>query len=677
MKSCTSAKSIFFILVPCLVPRISNGFISKYRPDDYVYHGERVKVECAIKYELANADYPTCNNGSWSNVPRCTPRYCPHPKVVIGQLNNGIIKLEGSMGEYEFKDYIQPVGEYRTIVFECNKGYVLQGEPRRYEAKCTRLNGFILGPTKATCVNGSWQPKVKPRCVLQTHPKLSNRIMWDVLSRDKRQFRGGSLHLSDVIYSPANISAAHQLKRKDRSRSARTSKINGTVHLAASDRLQESDTHRLSCEIPGVKNGFFVMHNEFLKPHEQLYSGARITMYCLDGFELVGNDTSECRDGIWIDAFGHCQKTIDKADKTSTNETSCPPPIDLRNVEDRSPRLLSTNEYLNGTIISYPCDRFFSHPVAREAQAVQCINGSWVALLKSCARKRNHSHKPRSGKMDRRFYHQGRCPFPEVDADIWQLTSKFHARSSKSTFRNGFEFKVCQIGFSLSLVGFSNSSFSQSDCLFKPENFENMELFDAKTSESLTFKQRVPHNAKFIVRCRHVGLFQLIGSATITCQHGVWVDDLPHCRAVGYPYLNDRPPAIVWRVVKGDISVSVRGELIVRQASYLHLDCIYPRSKGQPTWEYTSSYRHYPQHWDMADADHPGYVLYHFNRKTQQSPLISIYRLAIYMTRPEDSGLFYCIDPYGRRHAVKLIVKGMILNESGIFRSVRESVRFP
>lgn len=40
--------------------------------------------------------------------------------------------------------------------------------------------------------------------------------------------------------------------------------------------------------------------------------------------------------------------------------------------------------------------------------------------------------------------------------------------------------------------------------------------------------------------------------------------------------------------------LDVAGSLVLLPGSILHLDCLYPRLHGNPTWAWTSSYRQYP-----------------------------------------------------------------------------------
>ncbi|XP_043506750.1 uncharacterized protein LOC122527031 isoform X3 [Frieseomelitta varia] len=181
-----------------------------------VEHGERLLVYCEENYEFAANSTPVvCNNGTWSIVPSCSPARCklmpktPKNGIVIapktdhgmkaifkckdgfkivgggpqnasksvecqygnwigdiphciqvfcpfpGFIENGKVFLMGNMGVYDYRPYVRKVVNNKQIMYDCEKGYVLEE-----------------GPTGATCIGGTWYPKELPKCILGQHPRL-------------------------------------------------------------------------------------------------------------------------------------------------------------------------------------------------------------------------------------------------------------------------------------------------------------------------------------------------------------------------------------------------------------------------------------------------------------------------------------------------------------------------
>lgn len=73
---------------PCVVPVIQQGHVNITRSNDstpYIpkttggpilaKHGDKLSVKCNAKYEPAvgNNDLATCNNGTWTYIPKCEP----------------------------------------------------------------------------------------------------------------------------------------------------------------------------------------------------------------------------------------------------------------------------------------------------------------------------------------------------------------------------------------------------------------------------------------------------------------------------------------------------------------------------------------------------------------------------------------------------------------------------
>lgn len=186
-----------------------------------VRHGTTLDVVCVDQYEfpVSTLAAPTCNNGTWSVIPRCIPARCkglPRPPkfgMVLapktehgmkarfkckdgfnltgpggkeitdmndfvltcsfgnwtgdspqcsevycsfpGYITHGKILLVGNMGLYDYRPYVKKIINNKQIMYDCDKGYVL-GE----------------GPPGATCVGGLWRPTDMPKCLLGQHPRL-------------------------------------------------------------------------------------------------------------------------------------------------------------------------------------------------------------------------------------------------------------------------------------------------------------------------------------------------------------------------------------------------------------------------------------------------------------------------------------------------------------------------
>ncbi|CAH0717600.1 unnamed protein product, partial [Brenthis ino] len=234
-------------LAPCVVPHVSQGKVvlmeNRTGENDtqehtqivgsssMVQHGEMILVDCEKNYEFpSNNVAVTCNNGTWTQIPRCQPARCKkmpkfprhgmvvapktehgmkarfrckdgfelkgNPIVVCsfgvwsgetpkceevfcpfpGYIENGKVLLVGNMGLYDYRPYVKKVVNNKQIMYECEKGYVLSE-----------------GPPGATCVGGHWSPRELPKCTLYQHP----RIRW---SRRRRSISESELRHKRSTY---------------------------------------------------------------------------------------------------------------------------------------------------------------------------------------------------------------------------------------------------------------------------------------------------------------------------------------------------------------------------------------------------------------------------------------------------------------------------------------------
>ncbi|XP_045762822.1 uncharacterized protein LOC123865673 [Maniola jurtina] len=115
-------------------------------------HGMKARFRCRDGYELKGNPIVVCSFGVWSGeAPKCEEVFCPFP----GYIENGKVLLVGNMGLYDYRPYVKKVVNNKQIMYECDKGYVLSE-----------------GPPGATCIGGHWSPRELPKCTLYQHPRI-------------------------------------------------------------------------------------------------------------------------------------------------------------------------------------------------------------------------------------------------------------------------------------------------------------------------------------------------------------------------------------------------------------------------------------------------------------------------------------------------------------------------
>ncbi|KJH53411.1 sushi domain protein [Dictyocaulus viviparus] len=370
----------------CRIPRIENGHIIGKVENQLIASGATVELMCNERHEANMRTLMQCHNGSWSHVPicsplnchewpprvaharvlfsksshgavakyecnrgyypnkeqktikclfgrwaregaplKCLPTWCHHPSRTFGTLVGGQILLEGQMGAYEFAKYIQKVEEGRSIVFQCHKGNYLIDCEIRPKAISGVIQNFFAGAPKASCVNGTWMPKVRPKCVSQTHPMIEGRIMWDRRRREIEDvLKNNSLSRENadseaVSNCPPIISSINRVVvvHKDNDitiicregfefpfelMDGRSMCVNGTWAPSLAECVPKS------CRIPARLHVFFLKRHtsQILQSGDIIEDGMSATMICLKGFHLQGNGVLKCHRGITTDQLGHC-----------------------------------------------------------------------------------------------------------------------------------------------------------------------------------------------------------------------------------------------------------------------------------------------------------------------------------------------------------------------------------
>ncbi|XP_022242406.1 locomotion-related protein Hikaru genki-like, partial [Limulus polyphemus] len=100
------------------------------------------------------------------------------------------------------------------------------------------------------------------------------------------------------------------------------------------------------------------------------------------------------------------------------------------------------------------------------------------------------------------------------------------------------------------------------------------------------------------------------------------------------------PPTIIYNVVNGYSDVTENGDVVILPGSVVHLNCLFQRERGNPEWTWSSTSRQYPCGWSLS-ADERSWK----------------YRLSIYYTKEEDTGVYSCTTPRGKRNEIRVLVK--------------------
>ncbi|VDK72875.1 unnamed protein product [Litomosoides sigmodontis] len=642
----------------CHIPEISDGHVVNHMPSQFVLHGDRVKVECALKHEIAEVETTiVCRNGTWSHMPTCIPVLCEHPLKTFGILEGGQIMLEGQMGAYDYAQYISEVEEGRSILFQCKKGFVLIGSP------------------KATCVSGNWMPRKKRKCVSQTHPIVEGQIAWMRRRRSAECEPISADYRRKIVVTKGNDSPTEIMiicSKGFHFESARTDGITFCKNRRWTPKVPECIPD--DCQVPIRNHVFFldVGSERILQSGDIVLHGGGARMICLRGYELHGNDKFECNYGASIQQIGYCRPKrckleTDEGNKYSSNKTelhhneeidmicetnvirlkcrfgeiqpnfrcinnessssSCHRPNDYQpfvayrttNISGRLVRLdMSPQQatFPKNTIIQYIC---VDNGYTSNANGIECRNGEWFTRLLPCV---NASPAMFATQSD------GMCNMPNLASSYRILNIKNAYVSTTSRFPRGTILKIgCAVGFLI-------------------EEARTMEMRCHKGKwVTAGMLHCYSDGTELIFSCQEYGMQQFVGNAVITCKEGTWVPKIPKCITLDPLNENDGAPPINLELEQGLHTVTPRGYLVVSISTMVRLQCLFPRKKGQPRWEVSTTYRRYPQSWTEI----------HLHGKSG----MDAYELTVAAARPEDGGFFHCVLPNGHRNTVKIIVKDM------------------
>uniref|UniRef100_A0A0N5A018 Sushi, von Willebrand factor type A, EGF and pentraxin domain-containing protein 1 n=1 Tax=Parastrongyloides trichosuri TaxID=131310 RepID=A0A0N5A018_PARTI len=731
-------------LAHCKVPRINNGSIDKVFPDRLVQHGARLKVICNSKHETTLNPFITCNNGTWSHIPKCVPNKCKtwpprlshakvfftksnhgsiakyhcrqgfqpssknnaikcmfgewimpkpkfrciplscsHPEKTFGVLKDGNIMLEGQMGSYVVANYINKVMEGRSIAFSCNKGSIL------------------IGPPKASCVNGQWKPNVKPKCVSQTHATIEGQILWNRSKRNTSDF-------SDPNYR----SLSHN---------------RNTYHT------------KPICQLPIKLHSFFVTQEsseKILQSKDLITHGVHVRLVCLKGYHVVGPESTTCEYGVLTETLGFCKpmncnlydpnyiniawittfrvlnhgEDIEYTCKSSTDsssdiqimKTSChygklkPEPFCVKPTFENvnycaAPRIkdsvsvykfndssLQNKEYfnenlpffINGTFFHFHCSS--NGKREDEAGAIQCINSEWVTRLIPCIDKiLINNNRVSSQTSDNHYLNTRVCKLPALNYTnykIYNINFGKHTLSPNTIFPHGTILLItCSMYGYVSDFKYQTSELKcrrgrwkrpkdiircpdiKDTCLYEMDPAANLSVYHVQGKRPVLFNEYFQYLDKLQFTCSNNYLSQIRGVTEVSCLRGKWSAPFPKCHVLN-PLNEDHSAPPVHFIVDGpnppNYYIAPKGELYVKEGSTLRLLCLHKQTTSDdslPKWRYDSSYRNYPL---KSDANYPG-----------KPTTLSAFELSITNTLPEDSGLYHCTySNTGATRSIKVII---------------------
>ncbi|CAH1957213.1 unnamed protein product [Acanthoscelides obtectus] len=390
-------------LAPCVVPHVSQGRVVLFSKNEtattstVVQHGEQLLVECDSQYEfLASTDFVTCDNGTWTTIPKCEPArckslpkvprngmvlapkmehgmkarfkckdgfklkgehlmecsfgnwtgempkceevYCPYP----GLVENGKILLVGNMGLYDYRPYVKKVANNKQIMYDCDKGHVL-----------------AEGPPGATCIGGSWSPKELPRCVLGQHP----RIRWNRRKRSlvTEKYKRSFIRNYKVIYE-------NRQKRRVPDYLSLLEEKPTSIRKTLVDVLREISSNRIKRALKGTTGG----------------SGSRAlgASHRGSGSSLNLRRGNKFKNAVDEDVDMPSLNLDDKskAKRDPCEELSQEDYIHVKIIKPgRDPNL----PYSSGVTVNVTCDKGYGLNLP-ENKTAKCMRGKWKPMKPEC-----------------------------------------------------------------------------------------------------------------------------------------------------------------------------------------------------------------------------------------------------------------------------------------------------
>ncbi|XP_054835469.1 complement component receptor 1-like protein isoform X2 [Eublepharis macularius] len=284
--------------IPCLPPpTIANGKHSSTDSDDNYVHGSAVTYDCESGFSLIGKKTIVCTTdendtvGKWSgSAPRCEVE-CRRPEVSNGRI----------ISSYQ-RSYIYG----NTVMFECYRGYILQGEN---VIKCE--------------ANNTWNP-APPKCVLRDCDPPRDVPFAVLSSEEQRESYPVGTSLTYNCIPGYEYIWGQKL----------------TIRCLTTSEWSESHQfcQKRKCPFPKIQNGRLAARSD-------LFFDSEITFICNEGHRLIGHNTARCvlEDGnvVWNRDIPRCERI------------PCLPPPAIANGTFRGS---DGDTFLYGSKVQYWCD---------------------------------------------------------------------------------------------------------------------------------------------------------------------------------------------------------------------------------------------------------------------------------------------------------------------------------
>ncbi|XP_054432422.1 coagulation factor XIII B chain isoform X2 [Pteronotus mesoamericanus] len=279
-------------------PLVENGAADLH--SRVYYNGDRVTYSCQSGYHLRGPKEIICNHGNWTRPPECAANRetCPAPPGVV----NGAI-VHGSLASYTAGS---------SVEYKCNQYYLLKGEKR------------------SRCEHGQWSdpPVCLEPCTVNEEDMKRNNIEM------KWKYEGKVLHgdLIDFVCKEGfDLSPSTPL-------SALSVQCNrGQVNYPLCVRKESKG---MCASPPFIKNGVIVQLK--FDPYE---NGSSVEYRCFQHYFLQGPKESYCLEGVW------------------TTPPSCLEPCRLSFIEMENNNLLLKWKFDNRPFIFHGDMLFYQEPL--------------------------------------------------------------------------------------------------------------------------------------------------------------------------------------------------------------------------------------------------------------------------------------------------------------------------